>query len=227
VRCNEECHISAGAQAFIRQLHWREFAYHLLHHVPRTTDEPLRPEFERMPWADDPAGLEAWRSGRTGYPLVDAGMRELAETGWMHNRVRMVVASFLTKDLLIRWQDGARFFWERLIDADLANNTFGWQWTAGSGADAAPYFRVFNPVVQGERFDADGAYVRAWVPELAALPDRYLHRPWEAPPHVLAEAGVQLGETYPRPLIDHAEARQRALAAYAAVSAGRREPPPA
>jgi len=208
---------AAGARAFVRQLYWREFAYHLLHHFPNTTERPLRPEFEAFPWVEDSVGFEAWRAGRTGYPLVDAGMRELLTTGWMHNRVRMIVASFLTKDLLIPWQEGARYFWERLVDAELANNTLGWQWVAGSGADAAPYFRVFNPVLQGEKYDPEGVYVRTWVPELAAVPNRWLHRPWEAPVAVLVDAGVSLGETYPAPIIDHGEARVRALAAYASI----------
>jgi len=210
-----------GAAAFVRQLYWREFAYHTLHHFPESTTRPLQPAFERFGWAKDPAGFDAWAAGRTGYPIVDAGMRELAATGWMHNRVRMVVASFLTKDLLLPWQDGARHFLEHLADADLANNTFGWQWVAGSGADAAPYFRVFNPTLQGQKFDPRAAYARAWVPELAALPDRWIHRPWEAPAGVLTEAGVTLGSTYPAPLVEHAVARERALAAYGAIR-GRR-----
>jgi deoxyribodipyrimidine photo-lyase len=210
-----------AAAAFVRQLYWREFAHHTLHHFPDSTERPLQPAFEHFGWAEDPDGFAAWRAGRTGYPLVDAGMRELAATGWMHNRVRMVVASFLTKDLLLPWQDGARHFWEHLADADLANNTFGWQWVAGSGADAAPYFRVFNPVLQGQKFDPHGAYVRAWVPEIAALPDRWIHRPWEAPREVLAQAAVVLGRTYPEPIVDHAWARQRALATYEAIKSGR------
>lgn len=210
-----------AASAFVRQLFWREFAYHTLHHFPHTPERPLHAAFERMGWAEDPTGLAAWGEGRTGYPIVDAGMRELAATGWMHNRVRMIVASFLTKDLLLPWQDGAHFFWEHLADADLANNTFGWQWVAGSGADAAPYFRVFNPVLQGQKFDPDGDYVRTWVPELAALPAKWVHRPWEAPTDVLAAAGVELGSAYPAPIVDHAWARQRALAAYGAVRGGR------
>jgi deoxyribodipyrimidine photo-lyase len=209
---------AAGGRAFLRQLAWREYAYHLLHHFPHTQDRPLRPAFEDFPWSEDAASMEAWRTGRTGYPIVDAGMRELLATGWMHNRVRMVVASFLTKDLLIPWQSGARWFWERLVDADLANNTLGWQWVAGCGADAAPYFRVFNPALQGEKHDPDGAYVRSWVPELAALPSRWIHRPWQAPAEALSAAGVTLGRTYPAPVVDHAEARRRALAAYAAVA---------
>lgn len=210
-----------GAAAYLRQLYWREFAYHTLYHFPETPERPLHAEFERMGWAEDPVGFAAWREGRTGYPIVDAGMRELSATGWMHNRVRMIAASFLTKDLLLPWQDGARFFREHLADADLANNTFGWQWVAGSGADAAPYFRVFNPTLQGAKFDPDGVYVRTWVPELANLPDRWVHRPWEAPAHVLDAAGVMLGATYPTPVIDHADARIRALAAFGALKGGR------
>jgi deoxyribodipyrimidine photo-lyase len=206
-----------GARALERQLYWREFAHHVLAHFPRTPEEPMRPEFERFPWRDDPAALEAWTEGRTGYPVVDAGMRELATTGWMHNRARLVTASFLTKDLLIPWQLGARYFWERLLDADLADNTFGWQWTAGSGADAAPYFRVFNPVLQGERFDPTAAYVRRWVPELASLPDRVIHHPWDASDAESTGAGVRLGRDYPLPIVDHAAARRRALAAFEAV----------
>jgi deoxyribodipyrimidine photo-lyase len=220
--CDGTCPDAEGATAFTRQLYWREFAYHQMHHFPRTTDEPLRAEFRAMPWADDPGGLEAWRTGMTGYPIVDAGMRELAATGWMHNRVRMIVASFLTKDLLLPWQVGARHFWEHLVDADLANNSFGWQWVAGSGADAAPYFRVFNPALQGAKFDSAGTYVRTWVPELTRMPDRWLHRPHEAPPDVHAGAGVTLATTYPAPIVDHAEVRVRALRAYDSIRTGRR-----
>ena len=207
--------VAVGAEAFRRQLAWREFAYHLLAHAPSTPEEPLRAEFARFPWEDDMAAEATWAAGRTGYPLVDAGIRQLLASGWMHNRVRMVVASFLVKDLLVPWQHGARFFWERLVDADLANNTLGWQWVAGSGADAAPFFRVFNPVLQGRRCDPAGAYVRRWVPEIAGIPDLFVHAPWNAPDAVLAGAGVRLGDTYPPPLIDHGEARRRALAAFA------------
>ncbi|MBN2405872.1 MAG: deoxyribodipyrimidine photo-lyase [Coriobacteriia bacterium] len=216
----------AQVTAFVRQLYWREFAYHLLVNFPLTPEQPLHERFASFPWADDPEGMSAWQEGRTGYPIVDAGMRQLAETGWMHNRVRMVAASFLTKDLLLPWQDGARWFWEHLTDADLANNTLGWQWVAGCGADAAPYFRVFNPVLQGQKFDPDGAYVKRWVPELAKMPTRWIHRPWEAPDEVLSDAGVALGQSYPRPIIDHAEARKRALAVYETTrkSVGRQEP---
>ncbi|MGL4555597.1 MAG: cryptochrome/photolyase family protein [Gemmataceae bacterium] len=200
-----------GREVYRKEVVWREFAHHLLYHFPHTLERPLREQFERFPWRTDPAGLRAWRRGRTGYPLVDAGMRQLWATGWMHNRVRMVVASFLVKHLLLPWQDGARWFWDTLVDADLANNTLGWQWTAGCGADAAPYFRIFNPVAQGEKFDPDGAYVRRWVPELAGVDAKYVHRPWELPS---PPAG------YPAPVVDHAEARERALAALAAVTSG-------
>jgi deoxyribodipyrimidine photo-lyase len=213
---------NGAGEAFLRQLIWREFAHHLLFHFPHTADEPLRPEFGAFPWHDDPAALRRWRRGRTGFPIVDAGMRQLWETGWMHNRVRMIVASFLVKDLLIPWQEGARWFWDTLVDADLANNTLGWQWTAGCGADAAPYFRVFNPMLQGKRFDPDGAYVRRYVPELAALPDRFVHEPWSAPEAVLDEAGLRLGSDYPKPMVDHGAARDRALRAYDTIRKGKR-----
>ncbi|MFZ2224151.1 MAG: deoxyribodipyrimidine photo-lyase [Candidatus Deferrimicrobium sp.] len=202
-----------GAEAFLRQLVWREFAHHLLFHFPATVHAPLREEFVSFPWRDDPSALVAWQEGRTGYPLVDAGMRQLWKTGWIHNRVRMAVASFLVKDLLLPWRKGAAWFFDTLVDADLANNTFGWQWVAGCGADAAPYFRVFNPTLQGGKFDPGGDYVRTWVPELARLPDRWIHRPWEAPGNVLSAAGVTPGKTYPLPIVDHAAARLRALAA--------------
>lgn len=206
----------AQGEHFLREVGWREFAHHLLYHFPHTVTKPLRPEFERFPWSRDRKKLRAWQRGQTGYPIVDAGMRELWHTGWMHNRVRMIVASFLVKDLLISWQEGAAWFHDTLVDADLANNTLGWQWTAGCGADAAPYFRVFNPVIQAMKFDPDGTYVRHWVPELAQLPLPYLHRPWTAASALLRQAGVKLGKTYPWPLVDHGEARARALAALAA-----------
>ena len=201
-------------ETYLSEVGWREFAHHVLYHFPRTPSEPLKAQFQHFPWRDDDEGLTTWQRGETGYPIVDAGMRELFHTGWMHNRVRMVVASFLTKDLLIPWQDGARWFWEALVDADLANNTLGWQWAAGCGADAAPYFRVFNPVRQGERFDPDGVYVRRWVPEIARLDDGVLHAPWTATDLDLQAAGVSLGEDYPEPIVDHGQARERALAAY-------------
>jgi deoxyribodipyrimidine photo-lyase len=205
---------AASVSRFTTELGWREFAYHLLCHFPDTPEQPLRRTFRAFPWEAQPEGLRAWQRGRTGYPLVDAGMRQLWRSGWMHNRLRMVVASFLVKDLLISWREGAAWFWDTLVDADLANNTLGWQWTAGCGADAAPYFRIFHPVRQGERFDPQGEYVRRWVPELARLPAAWIHRPWEAPPAVLRAAGVELGRTYPRPIVDHAQARTRALAAW-------------
>jgi deoxyribodipyrimidine photo-lyase len=210
---------SKGAAVFLSEVGWREFAHHLLFHFPHTPGSPLREDFNRFPWAEDPEGekLRAWQRGRTGYPIVDAGMRELWHTGWMHNRVRMIAGSFLVKHLRLPWQAGARWFWDTLVDADLAANTLGWQWTAGCGADAAPYFRVFAPVLQGQKFDADGAYVRRWVPELARLPIEYLHSPWEAPPEVLARADVALGHSYPRAIVDHARARAEALAAFKSI----------
>jgi deoxyribodipyrimidine photo-lyase len=206
-----------SADTFVRELGWREFAYHLLHHYPQTPERPLDARFERFPWRDDRRLLEAWQHGLTGYPIVDAGMRELWTTGWMHNRVRMIVASLLTKNLQQPWQDGARWFWDTLVDADLAANTLGWQWTAGCGADAAPYFRIFNPVLQAERHDPDRRYLRRWLPELASLPDKWLPRPWQAPADVLAQAGVTLGLTYPHPVVDFPASRDAALGAYATI----------
>jgi deoxyribodipyrimidine photo-lyase len=200
---------SDASGKFVAELLWREFCAHLLWHYPTLPESPLRAEFARIQWRDDPAALAAWRQGRTGVPIVDAGMRQLWQTGWMHNRVRMVVASFLVKHLLLPWQLGAAWFWDTLVDADLASNSAGWQWVAGCGADAAPYFRVFNPVLQGRKFDPDGAYVRRFVPELAALPDRFVHAPWEAPER----------PAYPPPLVDLAAGRARALAAFAERSA--------
>lgn len=207
---------SRGASVFLNEIGWREFAYHLLVHFPHTPEQPLRPVFAQFPWAKDPTGarLEAWQKGKTGYPIVDAGMRQLWHMGWMHNRVRMIVASFLVKHLRLPWLEGARWFWDTLVDADLANNTLGWQWSAGCGADAAPYFRIFAPVTQGERFDPDGAYVRRWVPELRRVPTQFIHSPWLAPEAVLREAGVELGTSYPHPIVDHAAARNEALAAF-------------
>ena len=200
-----------------RQLAWREFAHHLLARFPSTPELPLRNAFTAFPWSEDSDSLRAWQRGLTGYPYVDAGMRQLWATGWMHNRVRMVAGSFLVKHLLQPWQGGARWFWDTLVDADLAQNTLGWQWVAGCGADAAPYFRIFNPVAQGERFDPVGAYVKRWVPELTHLSPKWIHRPWEAPEGVLQESGVNLGKNYPRPIVSHAKARILALAAYGAM----------
>jgi deoxyribodipyrimidine photo-lyase len=199
---------------FLRELGWREFCHHLLVASPHMPELPLDQRFADFPWVKNAKAFDAWTKGRTGYPLVDAAMRELWLTGYMHNRARMVAASFLVKHLLLPWQDGERWFWDTLVDADLANNSGGWQWVAGCGADAAPYFRVFNPVLQGEKFDPEGDYVRRYVPELAKLPARWIHRPHEAPEEALAAAGVRLGKTYPRPIVDHAAARARALAAF-------------
>ena len=206
-----------SAGAFLRQIGWREFGHHLLHHFPHTPREPLHEQFARFPWRDDPASLDAWTRGQTGVPLVDAGMRQLWATGWMHNRARMVAASFLTKHLLLPWQTGEDWFWDTLVDADLANNAMGWQWVAGCGADAAPYFRIINPAAQGRRHDPDGAYVREWVPELGRVPLQYLHAPWLAPAGTLSEAGVTLGADYPAPIVDLGEGRARALAAYDSI----------
>jgi deoxyribodipyrimidine photo-lyase len=208
-------HSSWRDSQFLTEIGWREFAHHLLFHFPKTPEEPLRANYARFPWRSDGAALRAWQRGATGYPIVDAGMRELWRTGWMHNRVRMIVGSFLVKDLLLPWTEGARWFWDTLVDADLASNTLGWQWVAGCGADAAPFFRIFNPTTQGTKFDPAGDYVRRWVPEIAALPNEWLHRPWDAPSEVLEAAGVTLGRSYPRPWVDHAVARKAALAALA------------
>jgi deoxyribodipyrimidine photo-lyase len=200
-------------QKFLAELGWREFSYHLLTHNPKMVNRPLKSQFENFPWGRDENGLLAWQKGQTGYPIVDAGMRQLWETGYMHNRVRMIVASFLIKHLLIHWVEGAKWFWDCLLDGDLANNSAGWQWVAGCGSDAAPYFRIFNPITQGQKFDAMGDYVRKWVPELSKLPNEYIHFPKDAPIEVLARAGVILGRNYPQPIIDHKFARERALEA--------------
>ena len=206
-------------QKFLSEVAWRDFSHHLLYHDPQMGHLSWRRQFEDVDWrTGSKAELEAWKRGQTGYPIVDAGMRQLWTTGFMHNRVRMIVASFFAKDLLVHWRKGEQWFWDTLVDADEANNANGWQWTAGTGADAAPYFRVFNPVLQGEKFDPNGAYVAEWVPELAKLPAKWIHAPWDAPGAALAEAGVVLGETYPKPVIDHDFARKRALAAYKSSS---------
>jgi len=198
-------------EPFLRELGWREFGYHLLYHFPRTPGENFNPRFDAFRWADDdPAALQRWQQGRTGIPLVDAGMRELWHTGWMHNRVRMVAASFLTKNLRQHWRHGARWFWDTLVDADLANNTLGWQWVAGCGADAAPYFRVFNPHTQAAKFDPDAAYLKRWLPELAALPAKLLHEPWRDPAALAARG-------YPAPMVDLGATREAALDAWQAL----------
>jgi deoxyribodipyrimidine photo-lyase len=207
---------SNGARVFLAEIGWREFAHHLLYHFPHTAGAPLREEFARFPWAEDPGEvkLKTWQRGLTGYPIVDAGMRQLWGTGWMHNRVRMIAASFLVKHLRLPWTVGAAWFWDTLVDADLASNTLGWQWTAGCGADAAPYFRVFAPVLQGTKFDPNGDYVRRWVPELGKLPAKFIHCPWEASSAELDAAGVELGANYPRPMVEHGAARAAALEAW-------------
>jgi len=207
-----------GAEKFLQELLWREFSQYLLWHHPTLPEAPLRPEFARMPWRDAPTDLAAWQRGQTGIPIVDAGMRELWHTGWMHNRVRMIVASFLVKHLLLPWRAGEDWFWDTLVDADLAANAASWQWVAGSGADAAPYFRIFNPVLQSQKFDPDGTYIRRHVPELTRLATPHIHAPWEAPPAILAQAGITLDQTYPTPITNLPAARTRALAAYASLS---------
>ncbi len=215
------------AQKFLSELGWREFSYHLLYHFPTLPSENFRYDFNLFPWRDSTEDLKRWQLGQTGYPLVDAGMRQLWQTGEMHNRVRMVVASFLTKHLMLHWRHGEDWFWDTLVDADLANNAASWQWVAGSGADAAPYFRIFNPFTQGEKFDAQGQYVRQWVPELSGLPNTKIHRPWEASASELGNAGITLGSTYPHPMVDHMTARDRALEAYEILKSKREKKEPA
>lgn len=204
-----------GLDCYLSELGWREFSHNLLFHFPHIPQKNFSPKFEHFPWRSDDAALDAWKEGQTGIPIVDAGMRELRQTGIMHNRLRMVVGSFLVKNLLINWREGERWFWDCLLDADLAANSASWQWIAGTGADAAPYFRIFNPVTQGQRFDVKGDYVKRYCPELSKLPDKYIHNPWDAPKNILDYAGVKLGENYPKPLVDLKVSRQRALDALA------------
>ena len=203
------------AEKFLSEVGWREFHHHLLFYNPDLAKQNFRPEWNRFVWRDDESGFQAWTRGMTGYPIVDAGMRELWATGFMHNRVRMIAASFLIKDLLIDWRQGEAWFWDTLLDADIAQNAANWQWVAGSGADASPYFRIFNPITQGQKFDPDGAYIRRWVPELARLPTSAIHMPSKADPGLLAAAGVRIGRDYPAPMVEHGWARDRALQAYA------------
>jgi deoxyribodipyrimidine photo-lyase len=210
----------ADVETFLKELGWREFSYYLLHSNPDLARRNYARRFDAFPWRENPDALKAWQSGRTGYPIVDAGMRELYATGWMHNRVRMIVASFLIKHLLLDWRRGEEWFWDTLVDADPASNAASWQWVAGTGADSAPFFRIFNPIIQGEKFDPDGGYVRRWVPELARIPNSLLHKPWTASTHLLEAAGVLLGQSYPRPIIEHEMARDRALAAFQALRRG-------
>jgi deoxyribodipyrimidine photo-lyase len=207
--------LSGDTEKLLSEFGWREFCRHLLFDVPDIAERNLQPSFDAFPWRNDERALRRWQRGQTGYPIVDAGMRQLWHTGVMHNRVRMVVASFLVKHLLVDWREGERWFWDTLVDADPGSNPANWQWVAGSGADAAPYFRIFNPILQGRKFDPDGGYVRRWVPELAGLPDGVIHQPWAAAPLTLEGANIKLGRTYPEPIVDHKAARERALRAYA------------
>lgn len=213
---NQEIDLTNGTK-FLSEIGWREFSRYLLVHFPHIVDQPFNQRFQEFPWRSDPKLLNAWQKGITGYPIVDAGMRELWHTGYMHNRVRMVVASFLTKHCLTHWQEGMDWFWDTLVDADVANNTASWQWATGCGADAAPYFRIFNPILQGDKFDKEGAYIKKWVPELAQLPSKFINKPWEADPMTLQLAEITLGKDYPHPIVDHREAREIALSAYKAI----------
>ncbi len=213
---NPSCN-TASADHFLSEMGWREFSYHLLYHFPTLPQCNFKNSFDSFPWQNNKSALKQWQTGNTGYPIVDAGMRELWHTGYMHNRVRMIVASFLTKDLLIDWREGAAWFWDTLVDADLANNSASWQWVAGCGADAAPYFRIFNPVLQSAKFDPSGEYIRQWVPELRDIPTRWIHEPWEAPQHELPQ---NLDERYPKPMVNHLEAKKIALANYGVISKG-------
>ena len=207
-----------GPAHFLREIAWREFSYHLLYHFPQLPQQNFNRKFDGFQWLDQPVGLQAWCEGRTGFPIVDAGMRELWQTGYMHNRVRMIVASFLIKNMLVHWRTGENWFWDCLVDADLASNAASWQWCAGSGADAAPYFRIFNPVLQSEKFDPEGEYLLRYCPELSGLPARYRHKPWEASEELLQAAGIKLGEDYPLPLLDLKTTRERALERFKALA---------
>ena len=205
---------SSHLYTFLSELGWREFSYYLLYHYNELPATAFNPKFKDFEWKHNQSQLESWQKGNTGYPIVDAGMRQLWQTGWMHNRVRMIVASFLTKHLLINWQYGADWFLDTLVDADIASNSAGWQWVAGCGADAAPYFRIFNPILQGQKFDEQGKYIRKYVPELALLPDKFIHTPWLAGDDILKKCNIILGKNYPRPIVDHTKARNEALNAY-------------
>lgn len=206
---------NGGLDCYLSELGWREFSYYLLYHFPAINVENFQQKFDQFPWLHDPQTLNLWQQGKTGYPIVDAGMRELYQTGYMHNRVRMIVGSFLVKNLLLDWRLGERWFWDTLVDADMASNSAGWQWVAGSGADASPYFRIFNPITQGEKFDKDGSYVKRYCPELAELPIKYIHKPFDAPADILDHCNVVLGDNYPKPLVELKASRERALAAFA------------
>lgn len=213
-KAGDQAKYSGDVKKFVAEIGWRDFANNLLFHFPEIPEKNWKPAFDAFPWRENEEDLQAWRKGQTGYPMIDAGMRELWQTGYMHNRVRMLVASFLVKHLRIHWKHGEEWFWDTLCDADMANNTTSWQWVTGSGADAAPYFRIFNPISQGPKFDPAGDYVRKWCPELAELDTKYIHAPFDAPDEALEKAGVELGKTYPHPLVDHAEAREAALKGY-------------
>lgn len=204
-----------NAESWLNELIWRDFFIAILYHFPQARRASLRPEYRQIRWRNDEAAFDAWRHGQTGYPIVDAAMRQLCQTGWMPNRARMITASFLTKDLLINWQRGERWFMQQLVDGDPAANNGGWQWTAGTGVDAAPYFRIFNPILQGVKHDPQGTYIRRWLPELAGVPDKYIHQPWKMPAAVQAESGCRIGRQYPAPIVDHDQARRRTLDAYA------------
>lgn len=207
-----------GAEAWLSELIWREFYSHILYHFPHVRGRSFRSAYDGIVWQNDPQAFAAWQSGQTGYPVVDAAMRQLAQTGWLPNRARMIVASFLVKDLLIDWRWGEQWFMQQLIDGDPAANNGGWQWSAGTGTDAAPYFRIFNPVTQGQKFDPQGSYVRRWLPELARVPAKYVHAPWEMPAADQRASGCRLGHDYPAPLVDHQQARARALSTFAAAA---------
>ena len=206
--------IQKSLEHFLSELGWREFSYYLLYHFPSLPKQNFQAKFNKFPWIKNESFLESWQKGETGYPIVDAGMRELWQTGYMHNRLRMVVGSFLVKNLLIDWREGEDWFWDCLVDADLASNSAGWQWVAGSGADAAPYFRIFNPVTQGLKFDPEGEYTKKYVPELKLLPNKFLFSPWEAPKEILEKAGIELGKDYPEPIVDLKYSRELALEAF-------------
>jgi deoxyribodipyrimidine photo-lyase len=207
-------------EKFFSELGWREFSYHLLYHFPKLPKDPFKPQYGAFPWKKSEAKLQAWQAGMTGFPIIDAGMRQLVQTGWMHNRVRMVVASFLVKNCMIHWHEGEDFFWEHLVDADLANNSASWQWVFGSGADAAPYFRVFNPILQSQKFDPEGIYIKTYVPELKELDPKYLHDPSSAPSEILRQAGITLGVHYPKAICDLIETRDQVLEAYKEIQQG-------
>ncbi len=208
-----------NAETWLNELIWRDFYLHILAHFPRVMGKPFYEKYAHIDWRNDEDEFAAWCEGRTGYPVVDAAMRQLKAWGWMHNRARMIVASFLVKDLLIDWRWGERWFMQQLVDGDPASNNGGWQWSAGTGTDAAPYFRIFNPISQGQKFDPDGDYVRRWVPELAAIEGKHIHTPWKLPPMEQRRLGIKIGEDYPAPIVDHKQARERTLAAYKAASA--------